>query len=124
MENGIFSVKAFLDALGIGDRFWTLVHYAGQGPICVEGPLVVTGFVGEENEESKVVVCSQTSTGTTIEERHISDLTNQWHGVFLSQKLAINYLNGRIMEYMIDPTLIAELERDREFNQRLSDDGF
>ncbi len=110
----ILNEGEFLAKLKPGDVFWYLVSYCCK-PTHIAGPFVVKSIksFSHNSSDGKKVVVFTTPDGKTDEDQ-IDNLTNEWHGVFLTKEEGEAYLKERQHAYETDPVLIAEYERIRK----------
>jgi hypothetical protein len=108
----IHSVEEFLETFKVGDQFWFMTFFSGVGPIRIEGPLTIVSF--DEADAGHRVYCDGGSDSLPGQRHYVSDITNTYHGVFISETDARSHLEERKQAYQTDPKLIAELIADRQ----------
>lgn len=111
MANAILSVDEFLQKLNVGDKFWYMGSYL-EKPSGTYGPYTVLSIFLDEQGKWRVRYRNE-ETGrenSATSPDYADDLTNRWHGVFLSEKDANAYFEERVRAYETDPKLIAEHE--------------
>lgn len=95
MARVVRSVESFCKELNVGDVFWYVTSWFGR-PYEIVGPCTITGFLMDKRFGFPVVEYTRLDAGgEIIEERSIGDLTNQYHGVFLSAADAYEYFEVR-----------------------------
>lgn len=105
----------FLQLFRVGDEFYTVCSYFCR-PIGIEGPLKIASFATHEMDGEtydKVIVISN---GIYIE-RFVTDLTNEWNGVFLTESGARECLEARKEEFSKD---LEWQRKAREFERWIS----
>jgi len=107
----IKSVEEFLVHLGIGDQFWHMTSLYNK-PSAVEGPCVITRFEEGNNVFGPCVFYADTDGSETFS--FISDLTNEWHGAFLTKEAALEHFGERSWAYAIDPQLRRKVAEDED----------
>jgi hypothetical protein len=107
----ICSVEEFLSTLNVGDQFWFLAYQMGIGPTGVVGPCTINGFEEVQGLGTKVLFHQEENRPR---EYNVQDLTNPYHGVFLTKEDATEYFNKRKKAYQTNPVLISGLERERD----------
>lgn len=105
---GIFDQSTALAALKPGTKFWTMFNYVGRGVVEIVGPLTVEHI--ELLSGPRILTIN--STGFPAE-YYLQDLTNRYHGIFLSESEAMRHFTALSEAYRTDPELIAELEQER-----------
>lgn len=131
MIKAILSEEEFLKVLSVGDKFWFINSIMGSGPICIEGPCIIDEIKREKSGDKILIrvffkqkICIGTLQEEVVEtDRAVSDLTNRWHGVFLSKEDARKYFLVRKHAYKTDPKLIRELRKERKFLREMPKPG-
>jgi len=104
MAKAILSVEEFFQKLSVQQKFWHMRN--GVKSRSIEGPCTVKQL-GEETISYTVK-----ENGKIIEKKaHIGDLVNRFHGVFLTEESAKQYLVDYIPseeEEAIDLSLLIE----------------
>jgi len=120
MGKVILSVEEFIQVLKPGDKFWHMTSMYGA-PTGIEGPITIERFERDEKGEPKVIYKHKAYFSDEIVEAYhfVSDLTNRWHGVFLTKKDAQAYFEERRRAYATDPELIAEVRESRALAEKL-----
>lgn len=113
MMNVITSKEQFLSELKVGGKFWHLLSWCGK-PTAIEGPVELVEVRGS--------TAVWREPGGRLGEDFIENLTNEWHGVFLSEEDAKSFLEARKLAYERDPKLIAEFERTKREADHWDDD--
>ena len=109
----IQSVEEFLTHLKVGDQFWFMNSFHCK-PFGITGPYTIKRiedgpFLGEKDAKIFYDHPSFINPGTMVEASYfVSDLTNQCHGVFLTEESALEYFGQRALAYATDPILMAE----------------
>ncbi|TSC80060.1 MAG: hypothetical protein G01um101429_264 [Parcubacteria group bacterium Gr01-1014_29] len=115
----IDSVEEFLTHLKVGDTFWWMMSLDCK-PIGVDEPHTIkrmedSPFFGIKDVKIFYDSPSFLNPGTMVEDHfYVSDITNQWHGVFLTEESALEYFGERAWAYAIDPMLRAEVEEAKK----------
>jgi len=110
----ILSVEEFLATLKVGDQFWHMTS-SGVTPRGIDGPLTIEGF-----EADKIGVRVYVNGGRR-DYHYASDLTNLYHGVFLSEEDGETYFAERKLAYKTNPALIAEVTEERAWDGLLDE---
>lgn len=95
----IQSKEDFLAALDIGNTFWYMSS-RHKRPYTVEGPFKILDFVLRGKQQFLNVKCVITRGRVqSIEYYSITDLTNEYHGVFINKDEAWTYFKQKQAAY-------------------------
>ncbi len=98
MAHVIRSVEGFRKELKVGDVFWHMTSSFGA-PYEIVGSCRITAFWMDKRFGFSMVHYTRLDAGAeVIEEMSIEDLTNKYHGVFLSAADAYEYFEARKSE--------------------------
>lgn|SRR3989344_7268443 len=113
MANVILSIDEFMEKLSPGDTFWHMTSYHCAPDRIVEARIEKFGT----DECGTWIQCVEDSSlkpgEKTSEKRHVVDLTNEFHGVFLTEKDAQEYFEERKVAYATDPDLISKVAKKK-----------
>jgi hypothetical protein len=118
MGKVILSVEEFMQTFKPGDKFWHMTSWFGE-PTSIKGPIIIERFEEYEEGHPKVIYKRKSCFSDEIVETYdfVADLTNRWHGVFLTKEDAQAYFEERKHAYATDPKLIAEVQREKELTK-------
>lgn len=112
--DAIHSLEEFLRVLGEGGRFWFMVSQFDE-PIGTRGPLMIKAF--HRGEDGATMVKVETALGAS-EEYRIGYITDDFHGVLLTEEDAESYFLKRSHMFWMDPVL-ALTSREKRINNNL-----
>ena len=118
MANGIHNVAQFCRELNVHDVFWHITSYHGK-PYTVEGPCEIRDIFWDRNVLKVQYVRPWVEINDSITEDAISDLVNEYHGVFRDERSARAYLEERKRMYAADPYFAARIQRQEEETGRM-----
>jgi len=101
----IFSTEKFLRKLKVGGRFWHIECTFGV-PSRIIGPCKILKIY-EAKVGTKV---SYSDINEKTYESYVDDLTNSFHGVFMTKKTALKHYLKKKKAYRTDSILIKEVE--------------
>ncbi|MEX2411306.1 MAG: hypothetical protein WD607_08060 [Candidatus Paceibacterota bacterium] len=118
-KSAIHSMEEFLEEFLVGDVFYTISSLLGK-PRGVEGPIRILSFYRTAIEPGSSYLVMNTrkksmdSFSLFEEEKFVSDMLNEFHGVFCNRKDAERELKRRKAIFNSSPILQDEFRKNRE----------
>jgi hypothetical protein len=104
MAKVILNTAEFLKVLSVGDVFWYMICDYCFVPNGIVGPCIVEKT--KKDKKGMTMISFRVGKNGKKVERCLENITDCWHGVFLSRKDALKHLKVGKYAFANDPELI------------------